>query len=50
LFIRHLPKLAPSEEPAMERLNPKSATEREEEQKEEDFLNGNTPTEEKHDH
>jgi uncharacterized membrane protein/mono/diheme cytochrome c family protein len=50
LFIRHLPKLTPAEETAMEKLNPKGAMEREEEQQEEDFLNGKTPMEEKHDH
>ncbi len=50
LFIRHLPKLTPAEEAAMEKLNPKGAMEREEEQQEEDFLNGKTPMEEKHDH
>jgi uncharacterized membrane protein/mono/diheme cytochrome c family protein len=50
LFIRHLPKLTSAEETAMEKLNPKGAMEREEEQQEEDFLNGKTPMEEKHDH
>ena len=44
LFIRHLPQLTADEERAMEKLNPKSAAEREEEQEEEDFLNGKTPT------
>jgi hypothetical protein len=34
----------------MEKLNPKGAMEREEEQQEDDFLNGKTPMEEKHDH
>jgi len=39
-FIRHLPALTPGEVAAMQKLNPKSAAEREEEQEEEDFLNG----------
>jgi len=39
-FIRHLPTLTPGEVAGMQKLNPKSATEREEEQEEEDFLNG----------
>jgi uncharacterized membrane protein/mono/diheme cytochrome c family protein len=50
LFIRHLPKLTSAEETAMEKLNPKSTMEREEEQQEEDFLNGKPQMEEKHDH
>ena len=50
LFIRHLPELTSAEETAMEKLNPKGTMEREEEQQEEDFLNGKTPMEEKHDH
>jgi len=49
-FIRHLPKLTPGEELEMEKLNPKSAMEREEEQQEEDFLNGKPSMEEKHVH
>lgn len=49
-FIRHLPNLSRDEEIAMEKLNPKSAIEREEEQEEEDFLSGKTPMEGKHDH
>jgi mono/diheme cytochrome c family protein len=40
LFIRHLPNLTPDELRDMERFNPKSAVEREEEKQEEDFLNG----------
>jgi mono/diheme cytochrome c family protein len=44
LFIRHLPQLTADEERALEKLNPNSAAEREEEQEEEDFLNGKTPT------
>ena len=40
LFIRHLPKLAPAELRQMERLNPKSRAELEEEQEAERFLRG----------
>ncbi len=40
LFIRHLPNLSDDELHDMERFNPKSAAEREEEKQEEDFLNG----------
>jgi mono/diheme cytochrome c family protein len=40
LFIRHLPNLTTFELHDMERFNPKSATEREEERQEEDFLKG----------
>lgn len=40
LFLRHLPTLRPGEEKQMERLNPKSAAEREEETEEEEFLKG----------
>jgi mono/diheme cytochrome c family protein len=43
-FIRHLPTLTPGEVAGMQKLNPKSATEREEEQEEEDFLNGPSNT------
>lgn len=43
-FIRHLPTLTPGEVAAMEKLNPRSAAEREEEQAEEDFLNGQSNT------
>jgi hypothetical protein len=42
-FIRHLPQLSAEEGKAMEKFNPKSPAEREEEQTEEDFLNGKTP-------
>jgi hypothetical protein len=49
-FIRHLPHLTVEEEKAMEEFNPKSAVEREEEQREEDFLNGKTPKGMTHDH
>jgi mono/diheme cytochrome c family protein len=40
LFIRHLPGLTPAEKRAMEALNPKGPAEKEEEQDEEQFLNG----------
>jgi mono/diheme cytochrome c family protein len=40
LFIRHLPQLTPDEVRDMERLNPKSIAEQEEEKEEDDFLNG----------
>lgn len=40
LFIRHLPNMAAEELRDMERFNPKSAAEHEEEKQEEDFLNG----------
>lgn len=43
LFIRHLPRLSDDEERTMQKLNPKSEAEREEEQDEENFLNGWTP-------
>jgi hypothetical protein len=49
-FIRHLPQLGAGEGRAMEKFNPKSAAEREEEQTEEDFLNGKTPKEATHEH
>ncbi|HLH36344.1 MAG TPA: cytochrome c [Alloacidobacterium sp.] len=39
-FIRHLPSLSQSEEQGMEKMNPKSPQEMEEEQEEENFLNG----------
>jgi len=39
-FIRHLPALTEQERLEMEKYNPKGPSEREEEQKEEDFLNG----------
>jgi len=50
LFIRHLPQLTVDEEKAMKAFNPKSTTEREEEEQEEDFLNGKPPKEGTHDH
>jgi mono/diheme cytochrome c family protein len=40
VFIRHLPRLTPVEEREMEALNPKGPAEKEEEQDEEQFLNG----------
>jgi len=40
LFIRHLPQLTPAEERGMESLNPKGPAEKEEQQEEEQFLNG----------
>jgi mono/diheme cytochrome c family protein len=39
-FIRHLPRLTPDEEKDMERFNPTSEVDREEKQREEQFLNG----------
>lgn len=49
-FIRHLPSLTPVELRDIERFNPKSEAEREEEKQEEDFLNGGpaVPPAEKH--
>ena len=41
-FIRHLPSLTPDEQREMERLNPKSVEEREEERTEDDFLKGSS--------
>jgi hypothetical protein len=40
VFIRHLPQLADAEETEMQRLNPKSPDEIQEEKVEEDFLKG----------
>jgi mono/diheme cytochrome c family protein len=40
LFIRHLPRLTAEELHHMERFNPRSEAEREEQKQEEDFLNG----------
>jgi mono/diheme cytochrome c family protein len=42
-FIRHLPSLSSSELQNMEKLNPKSPRELEEEQQEEQFLKGESP-------
>jgi len=44
-FIRHLPTLTPGEVATMQKFNPKTAAEREEEQAEEDFLNGKSSKE-----
>jgi hypothetical protein len=44
-FIRHLPNLTAEEIKEMEKLNPKSAADLEEEKQEEEFLKGKTPTE-----
>jgi mono/diheme cytochrome c family protein len=40
-FIRHVPQLTSTEEAEMQRLNPKSPDEIQEEREEEEFLNGN---------
>jgi mono/diheme cytochrome c family protein len=40
VFIRHLPQITPQELEEMKRLNPKSEADREEEKREEDYLNG----------
>jgi mono/diheme cytochrome c family protein len=42
-FIRHLPHLTATERLEMERYNPKGPEDREEEQREDEFLNGATP-------
>ena len=42
-FIRHLPHLTAAERIEMERYNPKGPDDREEEQRENEFLNGATP-------
>jgi len=44
-FIRHLPDLSSEEIARMEKLNPKSPDEIQQEQAEEQFLNGETPAE-----
>jgi len=53
-FIRHLPALNPEERLEMEKYNPKGPEDREEEEKEKDFLNGPpakaTPRPEQHHH
>lgn len=48
LSIRHLPKLTSDELQEMEQLNPKTEMERQEEQDEEQFLNGEQPPKAKH--
>src|SRR5579862_9812256 len=50
LFIRHLPNLTPDELRDMQRFNPTSPAEQEEEKQEEDFLNGNAPAPPVHKH
>ena len=49
-FIRHLPQVSPDEEREMQRLNPKTAAELQEEKEEEEFLKGNESHEEHHSH
>jgi mono/diheme cytochrome c family protein len=44
-LIRHLPNLSPAEIAQMEKLNPKGPEDKEREQEEEQFLNGQTPNE-----
>ena len=44
-FIRHLPNLTAEETKEMEKFNPKSRADLEEEKQEEEFLKGNTPIE-----
>jgi hypothetical protein len=44
LFIRHLPHLSTEEIRDMERFNPKSVIEQEEEKEEDEFLNGSPVT------
>jgi mono/diheme cytochrome c family protein len=46
LFIRHLPQVTAQEEREMQKLNPKTAADRDEEQQEENFLNGTTSSKE----
>jgi mono/diheme cytochrome c family protein len=49
LFIRHLPELSPGELQDMERFNPRSLMEQEEEREEEEFLKGGSlPTKHQH--
>ena len=43
LFIRHLPKISDAELQQMTQLNPKTDEERQEEQREEEFLRGESP-------
>lgn len=43
-FIRHLPNLTPAELEEMEQLNPKSAMECSEEEEQQKFLHGDTPS------
>jgi mono/diheme cytochrome c family protein len=46
-FIRHLPNLTKSELQEMERYNPQSTAEREEQEQEQKFLNGDAPPNDK---
>jgi len=50
IFIRHLPQLTRDEISDMEKFNPKSESERQEEKEEEDFLNGKPAAEGGHHH
>jgi mono/diheme cytochrome c family protein len=51
LFIRHLPQLTPEEEKDMQRFNPTSEVDREEKEREEQFLNGeDSPKKERNKH
>jgi cytochrome c553 len=51
VFIRHLPSLSQTEEGEMEKMNPKSPDEMQEEQEEEKFLQGNpAPAPSNHNH
>lgn len=49
-FIRHLPQMAPQEATEMEKMNPKTPDERQEESDEEDFLQGKSPAPAQHQH
>jgi mono/diheme cytochrome c family protein len=49
-FVRHLPRLTPEEIKDMAAFNPKSESDRQEDQNEEDFLNGKTPSTSEHHH
>ena len=42
-FIRHLPQVSDDEERQMQKMNPKSAADLQEEKEEEEFLKGNNP-------
>ena len=44
-FVRYLPRMSQEESSQMEKLNPKTADELKEEQMEDQFLNGTTPSE-----
>ena len=44
LFVRHLPHLAQDDIRDMERFNPRSVAEQEEEKQEDEFLNGDAPS------